>query len=166
MIRTHFILVYCILLLRSCNAQPSYITQPLPRYIPFPYTSDKKVEKDTGMVVTAHPLASHVGVEVLRRGGNAVDAMVAVHFALAVVYPQAGNIGGGGFMVWRGAKGDVATLDFREKAPAGANETMFQDSVGNVLVAKSHMGIFSCGVPGSVEWYVGGTSKVWPITLA
>ncbi len=121
------------------------------KYIPFPYAIEKEVLADSAAVVTAHPLATRVGLQVLQQGGNAVDAAVAVQFALAVVYPQAGNIGGGGFMVYRAADGQTAALDFREKAPAAATETMYQDSLGNVLPNKSRFGIFACGVPGSVD---------------
>lgn len=121
------------------------------KYIPFPYAIEKEVLADSAAVVTAHPLATRVGLQILRQGGNAVDAAVAVQFALAVVYPQAGNIGGGGFMVYRAADGQTAALDFREKAPAAATETMYQDSLGNVLPNKSRFGIFACGVPGSVD---------------
>ncbi|MBK8966256.1 MAG: gamma-glutamyltransferase [Lewinellaceae bacterium] len=121
------------------------------KYIPFPYTIEKEVLADSAAVVTAHPLATRVGLQILQQGGNAVDAAVAVQFALAVVYPQAGNIGGGGFMVYRAADGHTAALDFREKAPAAATETMYQDSLGNVLPNKSRFGIFACGVPGSVD---------------
>src|SRR3954470_18790438 len=77
-----------------------------------------------GMVVCAYPDAAQVGVEILKKGGNAVDAAVAVQFALAVTWPEAGNIGGGGFMVYRSAKGETNTLDFREKAPSAANANM------------------------------------------
>ena len=103
------------------------------------------------MVVTAHPLATKVGLAILRKGGNAVDAAVAVQFALAVVYPQAGNIGGGGFLLYRGKGGKTDALDSREKAPAAATEKMFQDSAGNVLASKSRLGIFASGVPGTVD---------------
>src|SRR5690606_25581575 len=82
------------------------------------------------MVVTAHPEATKVGLEVLAKGGNAIDAMVAVHFALAVVYPSAGNIGGGGFMVLRDPSGSIFSLDFREKAPLAAYENMYLDEDG------------------------------------
>jgi len=102
-----------------------------------------------GMVVTTDALASRVGVEILRRGGNAVDAAVAVHFALAVVNPEAGNIGGGGFMVARLADGTTAALDFREKAPLAASRDMYLDEHGNVTDA-SLVGALAVGVPGSV----------------
>ena len=78
-----------------------------------------------GAVVTAHPEASKVGVEILKKGGNAIDASIAVQFALAVVYPNAGNIGGGGFLVYRDAKGKTDALDYREKAPLKASEDMY-----------------------------------------
>ncbi|MBL7998655.1 MAG: gamma-glutamyltransferase [Candidatus Kapabacteria bacterium] len=103
------------------------------------------------MVVTAHPEASRVGREILRNGGNAADAMVAVHFALAVVYPNAGNIGGGGFMIWRSMKGECSALDFREKAPRRAWRDMFLDSAGNPVPSLSLEGALAAGVPGSVD---------------
>ena len=103
----------------------------------------------SAMVVTDAPLATRIGVEVLREGGNAVDAAVATAFALAVVYPEAGNIGGGGFMVVRNADGEVASLDFREKAPLGATRDMYLDSAGNTT-DLSVTGHLSAGVPGAV----------------
>ncbi|TDQ10157.1 gamma-glutamyltranspeptidase/glutathione hydrolase [Pedobacter metabolipauper] len=103
-----------------------------------------------GMVVTASPIASKVGLEILKKGGNAVDAAVAVQFALAVVYPNAGNIGGGGFMVYRSATGEVNTLDFREKAPSLASRDMYLDSIGNPITDKSLYGRLASGIPGSV----------------
>ena len=109
----------------------------------------KPVTGEHAMVVTSHPLASDVGVDILRRGGNAVDAAVAVAFALAVVHPVAGNIGGGGFMVVRTRDGVVRTLDFREAAPSGATRSMYVDSAGNVL-RSSLTGHLSVGVPGTV----------------
>src|SRR3954468_3480643 len=89
-------------------------------------------EYHNGMVVCAYPDAAQVGVNILKKGGNAVDAAVAVQFALAVTLPEAGNIGGGGFMVYRSGKGETNTLDFREKAPAAASVNMFLDPAGNV----------------------------------
>jgi len=101
------------------------------------------------MVVSEHPLSSAVGAEILRRGGNAIDAAVAVGFAQAVVNPSAGNIGGGGFLVFRQADGQVFALDYRETAPAAATRDMFLDSAGNVT-DRSVVGAQAAGVPGSV----------------
>src|SRR6266513_5530046 len=101
------------------------------------------------MVVSGHPLASEVGIEVLKQGGNAIDAAVAVGFALEVVLPEAGNIGGGGFIVYRDTTGRVRALDYRETAPAGASRDMYLDSAGNVT-EKSLTGHLASGVPGSV----------------
>ncbi|RZK41218.1 MAG: gamma-glutamyltransferase [Pedobacter sp.] len=103
-----------------------------------------------GMVVSASEYASQVGVDVLKKGGNAVDAAVAVQFALAVVYPNAGNLGGGGFMVYRSAKGEVATLDFRESAPSSSHRDMYLDASGKPITEKSLYGQLAAGVPGSV----------------
>lgn len=105
---------------------------------------------DSAMVSTAHPLATEVGLEILRKGGNAFDAGIAVHFALAVVFPEAGNIGGGGFAVYRKANGETGSLDFREKAPKAAYKEMYQDSAGNVMQMASRIGHLAAGVPGSV----------------
>jgi gamma-glutamyltranspeptidase/glutathione hydrolase len=107
-----------------------------------------------GMVVCATPNASKVGLEILKKGGNAVDAAVAVQFALAVTYPEAGNIGGGGFMVYRSGKGETNTLDFREKAPAAARANMYLDSAGNVIPDMSLATHQASGVPGSVDGMV------------
>lgn len=104
-----------------------------------------------GMVVSAHPLASQVGVEILKKGGNAVDAAIAVQFALAVVYPVAGNIGGGGFMVYRGTEGDIMTLDFREAAPQSASRDMYLGENDIVVKDLSTRGHLAAGVPGVVD---------------
>jgi len=109
----------------------------------------REVVGERAMVVTSHPLASEVGVDVLHRGGNAVDAAVAVAFALAVVHPVAGNIGGGGFMMVRQHDGTVHALDFREVAPAAATRDMYVDSAGTVM-QSSLTGHLAVGVPGSV----------------
>ncbi len=101
------------------------------------------------MVVSDHPLASAVGLDVLRHGGNAIDAAVAVGFALAVVHPQAGNIGGGGFLVYRAADGRTFALDYRESAPAAASRNMYLDATGG-LTDKRLTGALAAGVPGSV----------------
>ncbi len=112
--------------------------------------SKKPVKAFNGMVVSSDSLATKVGIEILKKGGNAVDAAVAVGFALAVTYPQAGNIGGGGFMVIRMANGETITIDYREKAPLKAHEDMFLDEEGNFNPEKSQIGYLSVGVPGSV----------------
>jgi gamma-glutamyltranspeptidase/glutathione hydrolase len=106
------------------------------------------------MVVSAHPIASEVGVNILKKGGNAIDAAIAVQFALAVVYPAAGNIGGGGFMVIRQNDGDIFALDFREKAPGQAHRNMYQDENGNVIDELSIHGHLAAGVPGTVAGMV------------
>ena len=105
---------------------------------------------DSAMVVSAHPIASQVGARILKSGGNAVDAAVAMQFALAVVYPSAGNLGGGGFMVLRTSEGSTATLDYREKAPGHATRDMYLDESGRVRKGLSEKGHLSSGVPGSV----------------
>lgn len=119
-----------------------------------PAVRDSGLIADSGMVVSAHFLASKVGVDILKKGGNAVDAAVAVQFALAVVYPNAGNIGGGGFAVISMNNGEVNTLDFREKAPIKASRDMFLDKDGNVIEDMSGTGSVSAGVPGSVDGMV------------
>ncbi len=103
-----------------------------------------------GMVVSACPIASEVGARVLRNGGNAVDAAVAVGFALAVTYPGAGNIGGGGFMLVRMNDGESVCIDFRERAPSGATRDMYIDETGEVVSDLSTIGHLSAGVPGTV----------------
>ena len=107
-----------------------------------------------GMVSSAHPLASKVGIEILKKGGNAFDAAIAVHFALAVVYPQAGNLGGGGFAIYRLENGQTGSLDFREKAPNMSSRDMYLiNKEGDLVVDgnKSRIGHLASGVPGSVD---------------
>src|SRR5437868_8165156 len=103
-----------------------------------------------GMVVTAQHIASQIGVDVLKKGGNAVDAAVAVGYALTVVYPAAANLGGGGFMTLQLADGRKTFIDFREKAPLAATANMYLDSAGNVIKGASTKGHLAVGVPGSV----------------
>ncbi|MFY9243600.1 MAG: gamma-glutamyltransferase [Polaribacter sp.] len=105
---------------------------------------------EKAMVVSARVEASKIGSEILKKGGNAYDAMIATHLALAVVYPVAGNIGGGGFMVYRNNDGTKGALDFREKAPISAHKDMYLDSLGNVIENKSVLGAHAVGIPGSV----------------
>lgn len=114
------------------------------------YAKKTAVITNKSMVVTAHPQATQIGLEVLKKGGNAVDAAVAVHFALAVCYPTAGNIGGGGFALYRKADGVFDMLDYREVAPGKASKNMFLDKDGNVIPDLSLRGALCAGVPGSV----------------
>ncbi len=115
--------------------------------------SPPPVPGENGMVATAQHLASKVGADILRQGGNAVDAAVAVGYALAVVYPAAGNLGGGGFMTIRFADGRTTFLDFREKAPLASTETMYLDASGNPIPKASTRGYLAAGVPGSVAGF-------------
>ncbi len=113
--------------------------------------SQAPVAAENGMVVTAQHLATRVGVDVLKDGGNAVDAAVAVGYALAVVYPAAGNLGGGGFMTLQLADGRKSFLDFREKAPLAATPSLYLDRSGNVVKGASTRGYLAVGVPGTVS---------------
>ena len=109
--------------------------------------------KDKGLVVSAHPLASEAGAKVLKMGGNAFDAVIAAQYALAVVYPQAGNIGGGGFLVGVKSNGEKFTIDFRETAPAKASRDMYLDKKGNANTDLSQNGRLAVGIPGSVAGF-------------
>jgi len=117
---------------------------------PYSYQIRKRMECTHGAVVSAHPLASRTGVAILQQGGNALDAAIATQLALAVVYPGAGNIGGGGFMVAHLAKGKNIALDFREKAPAAATRDMYLDADGNPRTDLSQNGHLAAGVPGTI----------------
>lgn len=110
----------------------------------------KKAVASKSMVVSGHPLASRVGIQILKDGGNAVDAAIAVQLALAVVYPRAGNIGGGGFLIYRSASGEINSLDYREKAPAAAFRDMYLDTLGNPT-RQSIEGHLASGIPGTVD---------------
>ncbi|RJT38844.1 gamma-glutamyltransferase [Mesorhizobium waimense] len=128
---------------------------PLPVFA----ASPAPAKGEHGMVVTAQHLASEVGVEVLKKGGNAVDAAVAVGYALAVVYPNAGNIGGGGFMTIRFKDGRSTFLDFRERAPLAATKTMYLDKDGKPVKGASLDGHLAVGVPGSVAGFEAAREK-------
>jgi gamma-glutamyltranspeptidase / glutathione hydrolase len=112
--------------------------------------STAQIYGQNGMVVSDNSVASQVGVDILKKGGNAIDASVATAFALAVTHPSAGNIGGGGFMVYMNSENDVTTIDFREKAPLAATSTMFQDENGNLIKDSNHYSLKAVGVPGTV----------------
>ena len=123
----------------------------IPFASPAQVTGGNNTTYRNGMVVCAYPDAAQAGLNVLKRGGNAVDAAVAVQFALCVTFPEAGNIGGGGFMVFRSKKGETNTLDFREKAPSLAKQDMYLDSTGKVIPGMSLSTHLASGVPGSVD---------------
>lgn len=127
--------------------------------------STQPVHAQHAIVVSVHELASQAGVEIMQAGGNAVDAAVATGFALAVVHPAAGNIGGGGFMLIRMADGKTHFLDYREKAPAAATRDMFLDAQGNVIPGASEVGYKSIGVPGSVAGMVYAEQKYGKLSL-
>ncbi|MGA2022667.1 MAG: gamma-glutamyltransferase [Candidatus Sulfotelmatobacter sp.] len=132
---------------------------------PNAFGSVQPVHAQHGIVVSVHELASQAGVEMMQAGGNAVDAAVATGFALAVVHPPAGNIGGGGFMLIRMADGKTHFLDYREKAPAAATRDMYLDAQGNVIEGASEYGYKAIGVPGSVAGMVYAEQKYGKLTL-
>lgn len=126
---------------------------------PIPYRDEQPVRAPHGMVVSVHHLASDAGLEILRAHGSAVDAAVATGFALAVVHPAAGNLGGGGFLLLRSHYGKTTFIDFREKAPLQATETMYQDTNGSVIPGASITGYRSIATPGSVAGLVYAEQK-------
>lgn len=135
-----FLLASCFLIAISCKNQETVQV----------YETQKLIDVDSMAVVTAHPAASKIGLAILEQGGNAVDAAIATQFALAVCYPIAGNIGGGGFMIYRDSSGQVSALDFREKAPRRAFQDMYLDSDMNIVKDASTLGALAVGVPGTV----------------
>jgi len=137
------------ILLSTCHS-PQEISVRKLNINPYQYSIQKKIICENGSVVSAHPLASKVGVGILKEGGNAVDAAIATQLALAVVYPAAGNIGGGGFMVARLSNSKLLALDYREMAPLEASRDMYLDEKGNVESGKSVNGHLAPGVPGTV----------------
>jgi len=120
---------------------------------------------EKAMVVSAREEASKIGVAIMEKGGNAFDAMVATEMALVVAYPFAGNLGGGGFMVYRKADGDVGGLDYREKAPLSAHADMYLDSLGNVIPGMSTKGATAVGVPGTVAGIIEVHKKFGKLSL-
>ncbi|MBX2921438.1 MAG: gamma-glutamyltransferase [Chitinophagaceae bacterium] len=143
-IATHSFLILFLAVL-SCKSH-----LPVTSYNPYQYTIQKSFTGSNGAVVSAHPLASKVGVEILKQGGNAVDAAIAVQLVLAVVYPGAGNLGGGGFMIAHLQDGSDIAIDYREKAPGAAHRDMYLDKEGNPVMQLSRRGHLSAGVPGTV----------------
>ena len=122
----------------------------IPYLFPIIITAQTGLVTQKAMVVSAREEASKIGVEIMKKGGNAFDAMVATELALAVAYPYAGNLGGGGFMVYRKANGEIGSLDYREKAPLAASKNMFLDEKGNVIKGKSLETALAIGVPGTI----------------
>ncbi|MBC9929960.1 gamma-glutamyltransferase [Chitinophaga qingshengii] len=123
---------------------------PAEQLRPYDYKIEKNITVPHGAVVSAHPLASRAGAQILQQGGNAIDAAIATQLALAVVYPGAGNLGGGGFMVAHLSNGKQLALDYRETAPARASRDMYLDSAGNPITTLSLDGHLAAGVPGTV----------------
>lgn len=152
------ILTFISVTLLSCGGVKNNLTE----------TSNigKTAIANNGIIVSAHPEATQVGLEILKQGGNAIDAMVAVHFALAVVYPSAGNIGGGGFMMYREHDGGMFSLDFREKASVNAYEEMYLDNDGNVIEGESLYGQKASGIPGSVDGILRAHKKFGSLPLS
>ena len=114
------------------------------------YEQKKGLISSNAMVVSAREEASEIGIDILKKGGNAFDAMIATELALAVAYPFAGNLGGGGFMVYRKFNGEIGSLDYREKAPLAASKNMYLDDDNNVIPNKSRQGALAIGIPGTV----------------
>jgi gamma-glutamyltranspeptidase/glutathione hydrolase len=141
------VVLFLLLIVGSCAVTKQ---QDAASFNPYQYSSTKKVVAKEGVVVSAHPLASKVGIAVMTQGGNAVDAAIATQLALAVVYPGAGNLGGGGVMVARLANGENVALDYRETAPAASHRDMYLDTAGNPVSERSLFGHLSSGVPGTI----------------
>jgi gamma-glutamyltranspeptidase / glutathione hydrolase len=139
---------HCITLILWTAGIYAQTATPYPQA--YNYQIQKKAMGSRGAVSSAHPLASIVGIDILKKGGNAVDAAIAIQLALAVVYPGAGNIGGGGFMVAHMTDGRNIALDYREKAPARAHRDMYLDTEGRAQMEKSQQGHLASGVPGTV----------------
>jgi len=145
------ILLLPLLLFINCKQQPA---------------SPTGLVTEKAMVVSAREEASRIGVEIMQKGGNVFDAMVATELALAVAYPFAGNLGGGGFMVYRKNNGEVGGIDYREKAPLAAHKDMYLDSLGNVIPNMSTSGATSAGVPGTVAGVMAVHKKFGSLPLS
>ncbi len=144
--------IICTLFFTSFNHSKAQIFfKTHPGINPYQFETIKEKLFTHAAVTSAHPLASMVGAAIMQDGGNAFDAAIAVHFALAVVHPSAGNIGGGGFLLARTNKGKLIGLDFREAAPAIASRDMYLDEKGNPITSKSLEGPLASGIPGSVS---------------
>ena len=147
--KKYWFLLSILSVIVSCNSSRKNGSTAVP-VNPYEYSTQKTITCSNGAVVSAHPLASKVGLNILKIGGNAVDAAIATQLALAVVYPQAGNLGGGGFFVARLSNGELVSIDYREMAPGKAHRDMYIDTDGTVRTDKSQNGQLSSGVPGTV----------------
>jgi gamma-glutamyltranspeptidase/glutathione hydrolase len=139
--KNHTLILFFLVLLWSCNGSETKAP---------PYTAQKTALANEAAVVSPHPLTTQVGIDILKKGGNAVDAAIAVQFAMAVAYPRAGNLGGGGFMVLRQPDGSTDALDYRERAPLAAQRDMYLDSTGQVVEGLSRNDALAAGIPGTV----------------
>ena len=139
--RKHIFILFLLSCCVSCKEEPTNASSKIQKH---------GVIAEHAMVVSARKEASQIGIDILKKGGNAFDAMFATEMALAVVYPYAGNLGGGGFMVYRLADGKTGALDYREKAPLAAHEMMYLDENGNIIKDMSTVGVHSVGVPGTI----------------
>lgn len=148
--------LFCITLI-SCNENSKKQTQP---------KTQRGLITSKAMVVSARAEASKIGTDILKKGGNAFDAMMATEMALAVTYPYAGNLGGGGFMVYRLNDGTFGALDYREKAPLAATKNMYLDEEGYVIKNKSTVGAFAVGVPGTVAGIFAAHEKFGSLPVA
>lgn len=151
--KKYSLLLLGFILLFSCNKKTdennlNSHTEAYPEA--YDYKSLKEMNPEKAAVVTAHPLASAVGLDILQQGGNAIDASVAVQYALAVVFPEAGNIGGGGFLLFHSKDGDSYSIDFREAAPQAAHRDMYLDENREIIPNKSLDGHWAVGIPGTV----------------
>ena len=151
MTKNNYFLLLALPILTGCSSGPDGNKSGI--------AEGKGIITGNGMVVSAHRESSMIGNEILMKGGNAVDAAVATEFALAVCYPEAGNIGGGGFMVIRLKDGKSDVIDYREKAPAGASRDMYLDKSGNVTNGLSTETHLASGVPGTVDGVIRAHSK-------
>ncbi|WP_335974973.1 gamma-glutamyltransferase [Gaetbulibacter jejuensis] len=148
--------LFCITLI-SCNENSKKQTQP---------KTQRGLITSKAMVVSARAEASKIGTDILKKGGNAFDAMMATEMALAVTYPYAGNLGGGGFMVYRLNDGTFGALDYREKAPLAATKNMYLDEEGNVIKDKSTVGAVSVGIPGTIAGIFAAHEKFGSLPVA
>lgn len=153
----HFLLLFCLISLWSCK-QETTTTQPVVENV-------EGLITENAMVVSAREEASRIGSDIMKNGGNAFDAMVATELALAVVYPYAGNLGGGGFMVYRTQYGEIGALDYREKAPMAASRDMYLDEEGNYLADKSKVGGLAVGIPGTIAGVFAAHEKLGSLPI-